>query len=356
MTVLFLPDYSGGNPYQANLAAALEEDVTFVDEGTGFSILRAVRSVDDVSVIHFHWLSSYVYAGSAPKTAVRLTLTVVQLLVVRLLGIPVVWTAHNVITHESRYRWLERWFKHAFLRYGFCRAVFVHCAAVQDTLIEEFGLPEDVAERVYTIPHGHYLDSYENDISREAARTALGFGSEETVLLYFGQIRPYKGVPALIDAFGSIEAPDYRLLIVGTPRDDTLEDTIRTKSAGDERVRTILEFVPDEEIQRYMNAADAVVLPYEKVTTSGSAILAMSFGRAVVVPALGCLPELLDERGAIVYRPTGGGGETTGLRAALERTRDRDLAAMGRFNEEHVARYDWARIAEATARIYDEVR
>jgi hypothetical protein len=54
MTVIFLPDYTGGNPYQTNLADALDENVDFGDTGKFFPILRAVRANESVSAVHFH--------------------------------------------------------------------------------------------------------------------------------------------------------------------------------------------------------------------------------------------------------------------------------------------------------------
>lgn len=352
MTVIFLPDSTEYNPYQRNLADALDEDVILGGGDRLLPILFTVRSAEDAPVVHFHWLAPYIYDESGPRTAALLLLTVLQLVVVRLIGTPVVWTVHNVLSHESRYPRLERWFKHAFVRFGFCDHVFVHCENAADRLVEEYALPERVRRRISVIPHGNYVDNYENRISREEAREELGYGESESVFLFFGQIKPYKGVVQLVDAFASIDDPDYRLLIAGNPSNDALERELRERTAGDDRIRSILEFVPDEEIQLYMNAADAVVLPYTEITTSGSAILVMSFGRGMIIPCLGCVPELLDGEGALIYPPDA----DDGLRDALTEAKHRDLLSMGRHNARQARRYDWATVAERTARVYSQVR
>lgn len=352
MTIIFLPDSTEYNPYQQNLADALDEDVVLGGGDRLLPILFTVRSSEGVPVVHFHWLDPYIYEASGPRTAVLLLLTVLQLVVIRLMGIPVVWTVHNVVSHESRYPRLERWFKHAFVRFGFCDHVFVHCENVADHLVEGCSLPERVRRRITVVPHGHYVDNYENEIRREEARGELGYDESETVFLFFGQIKPYKGVIQLVDAFTSIDEPDYRLLIAGDPSTDAIEHELEERVAGDDRIRTILEFVPDEEIQLYMNAADAVVLPYTEVTTSGSAVLVMSFGRGMIIPRLGCVPELLDEEGALIYPPDA----DDGLRDALTEAKHRDLLSMGRYNARQVRQYDWATIAERTARVYSRVR
>jgi glycosyltransferase involved in cell wall biosynthesis len=352
MTVLFLPDARDWNPYQSNLANSIDIEVIFGEDEKYLPILHSVRSRDDISLIHFHWIHSYIFQRSGPKTAAQLTLTIIQLLILRIRGIPMVWTVHNVMSHESPSPWLERWFKHAFIRFGFCDALFVHCEAVEDSIIKEYNLPEDVREQVQVIPHGHYLNNYENDISKEEARSELGIDRDGTVFLYFGQIRPYKGVPYLMDEFSSLEAPNSRLLVVGSPMNESIKNTVQEKSKTDDRITTVLEFVPDEDIQLYMNASDCVVLPYNEITTSGSAVLAISFSKAVIIPRHGCVPEQLDEEGSLMYPP----GTEDGLRTALTEALNRDLASMGKHNGELARQYDWDEIAETTYRVYSRLK
>jgi glycosyltransferase involved in cell wall biosynthesis len=353
VTVIFLPDYTDGNPYQANLADALDEEVAFAGDGKFFPILRAVRSNEDVSVVHFHWLHAYIFVeSSALKTLAQLILTVLQLLVLRLHNISMVWSVHNVMSHESPYPSLERWFRHAFIRFGFCDALFIHCKAVEDSIIEEYNLSEDVREQVQLIPHGHYLNNYENEISQEEARSELGIKRDETVFLYFGRIRPYKGVSYLMDVFSYIEASNSRLLIVGSPTNESIKNIVQKKSAGDDRITTVLDYVPDEDIQYYMNASDCVVLPFNEITTSGSAVLAMSFSKAIIIPERGCVPEQLDEEGSLIYPPD----SEDGLRTALTEALNRDLMSMGKYNEQLVRQYDWEDIAETTTQVYSRLK
>lgn len=352
MTVVVLPDFTEYNPYQSNLADALDEDVVFGSGEGLLPILSAALSVEDVSVIHLHWLDPYLQKESTAETAALLLLTAFQLVAIRLIGYPVVWTVHNVVSHESRYPRLERWFKHAFVRFGLCTHVITHCEAITERVIEEYGLPGRTRRRITAVPHGHYKDNYEDTVSRDDARGRFGFDEEETVFLFFGQIKPYKGVLGLVDDFASIDDSDYRLLIAGSPSDDRLEHELSERVARDARIDSVLEFIPEEEIQLYMNAADAVVLPYTEISTSGSAILVMSFGKALIAPRLGCIPELLDEEGALMYSHE----SENGLRDALLEAEGRDLNSMGEHNARLVRQYDWSNIAERTARIYARAR
>jgi glycosyltransferase involved in cell wall biosynthesis len=196
------------------------------------------------------------------------------------------------------------------------------------------------------------LNNYKNEVSKEEARSELGLDQEETVFLYFGQICPYKGVPYLIDEFTSIEAPNIRLLVVGNPMNELIEETIPKKSAIDDRITTVLEFVSDEDIQLYMNACDCVVLPYNEITTSGSAVLAISFGKPIIIPRRGCVPDQLDEKGSLIYPPD----SPDGLRTALSQALDGDLMSMGEHNEKLARQHDWEEIAETTSQVYSRLK
>jgi len=347
MCLVFIPDYTETNPYQSNLAAALDREVIF----GGDEFLPVVRTLwhRDVSAVHYHWLGQYFNAESRREQALKFALFAVQLLAVRLSGVPVVWTVHNVAFHDSDYPRLERWFKGWFVRSGTCDRLIVHCASMTDVVVETFDLPASVRERIDVVPHGHYLDNYETGVSQSEARAELGVEASATVFLFFGMIRRYKGVFDLVDAFREASLPDSRLLVAGNPRDDTIERELRAHTHDADGIRGVFEYVPDERIQYYMNAADVVVLPFRDITTSGSAVLAMSFGKAVVVPALGCLPELLDEDGAVLYSQN----EPDALTNALETVATRDTDVMGAHNLELARKYDWDSIADRTNRTYE---
>lgn len=95
-----------------------------------------------------------------------------------------------------------------------------------------------------------------------------------------------------------------------------------------------------------MNAADVVALPYARSTTSGSALLALSFGRPVVAPALDFLAEVVPPAAGVLYPPAAAGGLTTALRQA--RAADWSAAAI----LAHARQYDWRAIGAQMAEIY----
>lgn len=350
MRILSIPDYRGGNPYQSNLETALQEEVTYGRKGNSFPVARELVW-GDVSVVHLHWLSAFFKGEARTETVKRVGMALVWLLLIQLRSIPVVWTVHNVRIHDSEYPRAERLFKHAFINYV-CDRFIVHYESVRDEFVVEYDLPPSVQERIDIIPHGHYIDNYTNELSNEEARESLDIPRSSTVFLFFGMVSSYKGIHSLIDAFRSSAVQDSHLVIAGNPERDAFGAALEERCVDDPSIHTDFRYIPDDEIQRYMNAADVVVLPYRDISTSGSALLAMSFGKAIVAPAIGSLPELLDEDGAVIYDPE----RCNALQSALEAVVERDCEEMGRYNRSVVAEYDWKRIAEQTQETYAKVQ
>lgn len=223
--------------------------------------------------------------------------------------------------------------------------MIVHGDYVKGKVMELYGVDNYV---IKVIPHGHYIDYYRNEVSKKQARELLGFDEREIVFLYFGMIRPYKGVLELIEAFKSLKHIDSRLLIVGKPANKDIAQCVLKECEDDRRIRVVFNFVPDNEIQIYMNAADIVVLPYRESSTSGSLVLSMSFGKPVIAPCLMSITEILHPKGGIVYDPS----DKCGLVDAMRQALTSKLSEMGKYNLEIIRNFGWDYIANETYRVY----
>lgn len=348
-TVLFLPDYGDANPYQPQLARALGNHGVSVSmaSGTGpFPLLAAFVAHGRPPVVHLHWLHPYVVGRGPVTTGLKGGRFIVELLVLRLLGVKLVWTVHNLLEHDRRAPEVETAVKRVVFR--LVDAGIVHCESARQAVGKTFRLPRRHRSKLTVVPHGHYTDWYPNDRSKGTARRSLGLRDAGTVFLYFGRIHPYKNVLGLVEAFKSLAAERARLMIVGRPRDTSLAATIAHASDVDPRIRLQFDYVPDDAVQRYVNAADVVVLPYRDVLTSGSAVLAASFRRAIIAPRCGCIADRFDDASGLIYDPV-----ADGLERALERALSVDLDRIGRRNYARVREPDWGAIAAATAVVYD---
>jgi len=350
MKVLFLPDWSrGGNPYQRELAAALQKRGVTVIIGNGTNrlpILGAVRIHGKPNVLHLHWTHPYLLGRSRAKSIVKSIRFVAELFVVKILGIKVIWTVHNLFEHERRDPRLERFFNRLLVR--LYDQLIVHCSFAREAVVRSYQLPDRFKEKIYVIPQGNYMNSYENQVTRKKARAKLGLGDRDLVFLYFGMIRAYKGVLRLVNVFQKVHSRKVRLLIVGRPASEAMRSKLMECCKCDSRIRVFLHFIPAKDIQLYMNAADVVVLPFKDILTSASALLAMSFGKPVIAPRLGCIPEALDSRGVFLYDHN----EEEGLLKAIQQASLANLAAMGEYNYGRAKHLDWNVIGQKTCALY----
>jgi glycosyltransferase involved in cell wall biosynthesis len=346
MKVLFLPFLTSHNPYQRRLAAALQKcGVEVLTVGARyFPILRAVQACRP-EILHLHWVGLFLVDDNWIKKVFYIIRSLAELLAVRLSGVKIVWTVHNLYDHERRVP-MEK-FINRFIAY-LCDQLIVHYPFGINAVMNAYDLPEKYRKKINVIPHGHYIDCYESGIAQEQARTVLGLGDKDIVFLYFGSIRPYKGVELLVKAFQELQSHQISLVIAGECKNGILRDELIQQCRADSRIHTFLEDVPDEKISLFLNSADVVVLPFKDIFTSGSVLLAMSFEKAIIAPSIGCVPEVLDQEGAFLYDPTDG----RNLPLAMKRAFKADLTAMGRHNYKQAQRLDWTEIAEQTYGVY----
>ena len=348
MKVLMLPDYSRSNPYQRELVRALGEygvHVTLCSFNV-LPLLRAIWAYGKPDILHLHWTDGFIVAGNWPKTILKTLRFLIELIVVQALGIKVVWTVHNLSNHEKINASYESFVNRILIH--FYDQVIVHCSAARKAAIQLYHLADRFSRKVHIIPHGHYIDSYENNMTRRNARIKLDYDEDAILFLFFGSIRPYKGIFELIDVFRKIENSKVRLLIVGRPSNDITKKELTDRCQIDDRIRTYLQYVPEDEIQIYMNAADVTVFPYTDILTSGSVLLAMSFGKAIVVPRIGCISETLDPQGSFLYDPN----DVDGLSGAMQNALSGDLDAMGQYNRVIAEKFNWMKIAQLTLDVY----
>lgn len=225
-------------------------------------------------------------------------------------------------------------------------ALIVHCDEAAKVVAAAYRISP---RRIRVVPHGHYSGVYHSPIAKAKARRALGLGPEETVFLFFGQIRPYKGVGELVRAFATLEQPGLRLVLAGEPKFGE-EDHLCKDIKRDPRILARLEFIPDDELIRYICASDLVVLPYRSSLTSGAAILAASYGRAIVAPELGCMREFPADA-AVLYDPEA----CEGLASALHLACERPLNEMGEAARVFVEQFPWPAVGARTMAVYKEV-
>lgn len=202
----------------------------------------------------------------------------------------VLYICHNVVEHESS--WWKKLCTALVLRKG--DFFIVHSAEDEHNL-----------RQIVTNPdvHRNFLPTYDifstlqEQISRETAKKQLGLSDKE-VILFFGFVRPYKGLDYLLRAFADVlrRNRNAHLMIVGEFwKDRDQYDRLISQLDLAKYITVIDRYIPNEEVSLYFIAADCVAIPYTSATGSAIIQMAYGFGRAVIVTNVGSLPEIVDD-------------------------------------------------------------
>lgn len=359
-----------GRRSRARLALKLAEHVP--------DMLRYRRAARAAEVVHFQWLTVQpldvhllpqrraAAAGPRPK---------------------LVLTAHDVLPREPRpgQRAAQR------RLYERMDAVVVHSEHGRRRLTEELGLDPG---RVHTIPHG-VLAPWEGaaaaptaDRASEAAGRPATTGQPATevpttmtpggepgrlpaelrgtagpVVMFFGLLRPYKGLDVLLEAWRGVGGatpgvPGAELWIVGMPRMDIAPLLAAARASGAARdtgrVRVLPRFVSNAEAHALLLRASLVVAPYREIDQSGVVFTALGAGRPLLLSDVGGFPEVA-ATGAARTVPA---GAPAALRGALRELLADPAALAGMAARARAAAagpYSWEALAAAHARLYERL-
>jgi glycosyltransferase involved in cell wall biosynthesis len=310
-------------------------------------MLRYRRVAAGADVVHFQWL-----------TVQPLDL---HLLPARRAGRALVVTAHDILPREARpaQRTAQRRLYDRF------DAVVVHSEHGRGRLIDELGL---APERVHVIAHGVLRPwAQEAGVAASGApggpaagppaseRMLTTFGEPAApVALFFGLLRPYKGLDVLLDAWNRVQVPSSKappqLWIAGMPR----MDISGLRGAAAANVRILADFVSDSELRWLLSKASVIVLPYREIDASGVAFTAIGAGVPLVLSDAGGFPEIA-ATGAARLVPRGDSvalagvlGELLDSPAGLEQLR-------GAAAQAAAGPYAWTEIGRRTLALYESL-
>ncbi len=252
----------------------------------------------------------------------------------------VLFICDNVIPHERRPGDV------LFTRYAFRQVDFfiVHSKSVERDLLRFWP-----RARYREIPHPVYT-MFGEPVRKQEARQTLGL-KDERILLFFGYIRAYKGLPVLLEAIAAVlQKLPLRLLVVGDFYDDEQKyrDLIRRLKV-ENSVTVVSDYVPNDRVRYYFSAADAVVLPYIAATQSGIAQIAYNFDRPVITSDVGGLAETVRNGvTGLVVTPN----DPASLADALQRFYRENLETTMVPNvREEKKRYSWEALVAAIEEI-----
>jgi D-inositol-3-phosphate glycosyltransferase len=378
----------GDKPYALGMAAALTSEGISIDfigsddlsapelltnRRVNFLNLRGDQNPNArparkmARVLAYYWRLVGYSAGAKPKifhilwnNKFQLFDCTLLMLYYKLLRKRIVFTVHNVNAgkRDSNDSWLNR--LSLKVQYNLSDHLFVHTDGMKREMISEFHVPES---KVSVIPFGINNTVPNTGLSSAEAKRRLNVSSGDKIMLFFGNIAPYKGLEYLIAAFSALLKKDrsYRLLIVGRPKDlqsywNEIRRTIANSNIGD-RVIEKIEYVPDEATELYFKAADALVLPYAHVFQSGVLFLGYNFGLPAIAADVASLKnEIVEGKTGLVFRAQ----DPSDLANKIDEYFKSELFTNlenTRFQIKQYAndRYSWSRVAEITTGVYSDL-
>jgi glycosyltransferase involved in cell wall biosynthesis len=289
-------------------------------------MLRYRSEAQRVDVVHFQWLPVQVVdRWLLPRR-------------------PIVLTAHDLLPREPRpgQAWAQR------RLYDVVDAVVVHSGHGREELVGRLGV--DPA-KVRVIHHGafRHLMVQEREVPLPAELAAV----RSPVVLFFGLLRPYKGVETLLEAWRGVEGAE--LWIVGRPRMPL--EPLQRRGRAPASVRFIPRFVSDAELPAFFRRADVVALPYsrtERLDWSGVLATALAFAKPIVVSDVGGFGEVAAAGAARLVAPDDPEALRAALVALLSDPQEREGLAWGALTAAN-GPYSWEAAARETLALYREL-
>lgn len=235
----------------------------FIGWNNIYSLLSKYKN--DTIIFHIHW----------PKFS-PLDAFYTRLMKKHFKKLILFFTVHNIIPHEKRL--FDPYFFHNL--YNKADVLIFHTEQNQIDFLSTIG---SVKAGQYIIPHYSYPVRLDNTIK-----------IKQNSLLFFGNIRPYKGLDVLLEALSDLKEQNWTLTIAGNPEYDLSKIQQFAKDNHLEpRIDWKLKWISGKELDFLFQTHEIVVLPYKRVDSSGLLNLSMSYGKIIIASDIGGIKDLI---------------------------------------------------------------
>ncbi|MDD9148214.1 glycosyltransferase [Sporolactobacillus sp. CQH2019] len=331
------PKFNPTNKYNDLLSRSLENEGVEVREFSFKKIAKMKRG----DVVHFHWIDSYYQKNNRWSMLVKSKIFFSFLYILKLRGIKLVWTVHNLYPHDYKWPGLEKKIRAQMMR--LCDKLIVAADSIKQEVVKEFGI---APEKIEIILHGHYYGAY--PAHHLSYRKKYNIDENRLVFLFVGAVKEYKGVIPLLTDFTNLDDRNSNLIIAGKVYDGLEKSIMQFK--GKNGVILDLRFIPDEELADLILSSDFVVLPFKNITTSGSAILAASLRKKIICPSTPFMKEYFNDSIAIMYDGSDTNGLWNALKGCMSDRKNKDIpdAAYRAF----LSKLSWKKAGENIKNLY----
>lgn len=233
-----------------------------------------------VKVFHLNWFEN-LNGNNSFSVFIDLLKRTSVILLLKAFGKKIVWTMHNKIPHDKRHFY----FKKAIIKFliKFSDRIIIHSRITED-IISIYN--KRAGDKIIYIPHPNYIDAY-------GPINPGGSHMNTLNLLFLGAVKPYKNLELLIGVVKDCGL-EVKLKIAGNARDLKYKAYIEELVKECDNIEADLKYIDNSDLPAYLGSCDLLVLPYDMNSSlnSGSVILAFSYQKSVICPAIGTILEL----------------------------------------------------------------
>lgn len=282
MKICIYPDLGESNYYIKNIIGQLKDEAEFISFRDMIKKPWVFFSVD---YFFLNWFENQ-KSKKIILVYLEFLLKRIFILISRVFRKKIIWTFHNKIPHDSNNAQIIKDFMVFLCKYS--NKIIIHSKETYKYI----NLKKDTINRkVVYIPHGNYIGNYKE--SNENLRDKYNVDDDDLVFMFLGQIKKYKNIELLINAFNKCNFNKEKLIIVGNCKSIEYQNELR-KLSNNDNIIFDFKFIDDDDMVKYLNTADVLVLPYdiESSLNSGTIIMAFSYKKTVISPKIGTLKDI----------------------------------------------------------------
>lgn len=273
-------------------------------------------------------------------------------ILLKLSGVKIIYTPHDIFSFKS-----NKYHKFSMFMYKFCNCIIAQNESNKRFLINRCLIP---GKKIKIVVHGNYNRFLDSELQRDKARERIGVAKDKKIILFFGNIRPGKGLETLISALKLlITKANFLLLIAGKVARGYNFSLIKTEiNTGILKDKVIIRdyFIDDNLVESYYKSSDVVLVPYEQVYESAVLRYGFSCGMPTIASNLKEFLEFaIDGENCLIFRA----GDPVDLAKKLKMVLENENIAKKIAQNAKILSdndWDWQKSAYRTKEIYEELQ
>jgi beta-1,4-mannosyltransferase len=281
-TIAIFPYGGNQNPYQLLTKVMFEQEyeTLVIKNNSLFPLLKNLK----FDYLYLDWLSPYCINSNIFKTFIKTNLFLAQILILKFLNKKIIWNIHNLHDHERRSHSIDK--KLHRIMFYLSNKIRFFSKSAKDAFLNYYNLNDST--KIVLISHPRYNDFYVDFLFKDD-NLFTGIDAKNINVLFFGNIREYKGINSLLSNinFSKLNV-DIKFIVAGKKQDDF--QLIKKNN-----VIYFIQYIKDQNLKELFDKSTIVILPYEQIMTSGMLYLCMYFKKPVLCPPLPFFLEILGE-------------------------------------------------------------